>query len=119
MLGNTPVQLQVFRRCFGSLPPHTVTGPLNADFPVPAAPAVFCEARFCPNLPSLAPRAIPATLQSGESSLLHWHMQELTMPALSPTMTHGNLVKWLVKEGQEVAPGDELAEVETDKATLG
>lgn len=67
VLGNTPVQLQVFRRCFGSLPPHT----------------------------------------------------ELTMPALSPTMTHGNLVKWLVKEGQEVAPGDELAEVETDKATLG
>ncbi len=40
------------------------------------------------------------------------------MPALSPTMTQGNLVKWLVKEGQEVAPGDVLAEVETDKATL-
>ena len=40
------------------------------------------------------------------------------MPALSPTMTSGNMVKWLVKEGQEVAPGDLLAEVETDKATI-
>ena len=40
------------------------------------------------------------------------------MPALSPTMSHGNLVTWLVKEGQEVAPGDVLADVETDKATL-
>ena len=40
------------------------------------------------------------------------------MPALSPTMTSGNVVKWLVKEGQEVAPGDLLAEVETDKATI-
>lgn len=44
--------------------------------------------------------------------------QEMAMPALSPTMTQGNIVRWLVKEGQEVAPGDELAEVETDKATL-
>ncbi|GAB4822457.1 hypothetical protein N2152v2_009503 [Parachlorella kessleri] len=33
-------------------------------------------------------------------------------------MTSGNVVKWLVKEGQEVAPGDLLAEVETDKATI-
>lgn len=44
---------------------------------------------------------------------------ELAMPALSPTMSQGNLVAWKVKEGQAVAPGDELAEVETDKATLG
>ena len=40
------------------------------------------------------------------------------MPALSPTMSQGNLVEWTVKEGQEVAPGDSLAEVETDKATM-
>ncbi|KAK2078663.1 hypothetical protein QBZ16_003503 [Prototheca wickerhamii] len=44
--------------------------------------------------------------------------QELAMPALSPTMSQGNLVEWTVKEGQEVAPGDSLAEVETDKATM-
>lgn len=40
------------------------------------------------------------------------------MPALSPTMSQGNLVAWHVKEGQEIAPGDVLADVETDKATL-
>ncbi|KAL6783610.1 DLA3 [Auxenochlorella protothecoides x Auxenochlorella symbiontica] len=43
---------------------------------------------------------------------------ELTMPALSPTMAQGNLVTWSIKEGQEVAPGDAIAEVETDKATM-
>ena len=40
------------------------------------------------------------------------------MTALSPTMTEGNLVKWHVKEGQQVAPGDVIAEIETDKATM-
>ena len=40
------------------------------------------------------------------------------MPALSPTMTEGNLTKWLVKVGQEVKSGDILAEIETDKATV-
>ncbi|WP_336986430.1 pyruvate dehydrogenase complex E1 component subunit beta [Altererythrobacter aquiaggeris] len=43
---------------------------------------------------------------------------ELKMPALSPTMEEGTLAKWLVKEGDEVAPGDILAEIETDKATM-
>lgn len=40
------------------------------------------------------------------------------MPALSPTMSHGNLASWTVKEGDEVSAGDALAEIETDKATL-
>jgi pyruvate dehydrogenase E2 component (dihydrolipoamide acetyltransferase) len=40
------------------------------------------------------------------------------MPALSPTMTEGNLAKWLKKEGDEVHSGDVLAEIETDKATM-
>ena len=43
---------------------------------------------------------------------------ELKMPALSPTMEEGTLAKWLVKEGDEVASGDILAEIETDKATM-
>ncbi len=43
---------------------------------------------------------------------------QITMPALSPTMTEGTLVKWLVKEGDTVASGDVLAEIETDKATM-
>ena len=42
----------------------------------------------------------------------------ITMPALSPTMTEGTLAKWLVGEGDTVAPGDILAEIETDKATM-
>jgi pyruvate dehydrogenase E2 component (dihydrolipoamide acetyltransferase) len=43
---------------------------------------------------------------------------EILMPALSPTMTEGNLTKWLKKEGDEVHSGDVLAEIETDKATM-
>jgi pyruvate dehydrogenase E2 component (dihydrolipoamide acetyltransferase) len=43
---------------------------------------------------------------------------DILMPALSPTMTEGTLVKWLVKEGEQVGPGDVLAEIETDKATM-
>src|SRR5436305_10975049 len=42
----------------------------------------------------------------------------ILMPALSPTMEKGNLAKWLKKEGETVKPGDVLAEIETDKATM-
>ena len=42
----------------------------------------------------------------------------ILMPALSPTMTEGTLAKWHVKEGDEIASGDVLAEIETDKATM-
>ena len=43
---------------------------------------------------------------------------DILMPALSPTMEKGNLAKWLKKEGDKVAPGDVIAEIETDKATM-
>ncbi len=43
---------------------------------------------------------------------------EVLMPALSPTMEDGTLAKWFVKEGDKVEPGDLLAEIETDKATM-
>jgi len=43
---------------------------------------------------------------------------EILMPALSPTMTEGNLAKWVKKEGDAVHAGDVLAEIETDKATM-
>ena len=43
---------------------------------------------------------------------------EITMPRLSDTMEEGTLVKWRVKKGDEVASGDHLADVETDKATM-
>ena len=43
----------------------------------------------------------------------------ILMPALSPTMEKGNLAKWLKKEGDKVKSGDVIAEIETDKATMG
>lgn len=42
----------------------------------------------------------------------------VSMPALSPTMTTGTIVKWLKKEGDEIEPGDALAEIQTDKAVM-
>jgi pyruvate dehydrogenase E2 component (dihydrolipoamide acetyltransferase) len=42
----------------------------------------------------------------------------LTMPALSPTMTQGNIAAWLKKEGESISAGDTIAQVETDKATV-
>lgn len=40
------------------------------------------------------------------------------MPALSPTMTQGNIASWSKKEGDQLAPGEAIAEIETDKATM-
>ncbi|KAB7648869.1 pyruvate dehydrogenase complex E1 component subunit beta [Polymorphobacter fuscus] len=45
-------------------------------------------------------------------------MPEIKLPAMSPTMEEGTLAKWLVKVGDTVKPGDVLAEIETDKATM-
>src|SRR5437660_12580386 len=42
----------------------------------------------------------------------------ITMPRLSPTMEEGVLAKWTKKEGDKIAPGDIIAEVETDKANM-
>jgi pyruvate dehydrogenase E2 component (dihydrolipoamide acetyltransferase) len=42
----------------------------------------------------------------------------ILMPALSPTMTEGNLARWLKKEGDRIKAGDVIAEIETDKATM-
>jgi pyruvate dehydrogenase E2 component (dihydrolipoamide acetyltransferase) len=43
---------------------------------------------------------------------------KILMPALSPTMTEGNLTKWVKKEGDTVKAGETIAEIETDKATM-
>ena len=42
----------------------------------------------------------------------------VTMPALSPTMTEGTVAKWLIAVGETVHSGDVIAEIETDKATM-
>ena len=44
--------------------------------------------------------------------------KEITMPALSPSMTEGVLAKWHKKVGDTIKPGEVIAEVETDKATM-
>src|SRR5262245_47349806 len=43
---------------------------------------------------------------------------EITMPQLSDTMTEGTVIKWNKKEGDKVKTGEEIADVETDKATM-
>ncbi len=43
---------------------------------------------------------------------------QILMPALSPTMTEGNLARWLIKEGEAVSAGAIICEIETDKATM-
>src|SRR5215831_20573423 len=66
------------------------------------------------------PRAPSATApDGGRQSAWGARMPiEILMPALSPTMTEGNLAKWLKQEGDAVKPGDVIAEIETDKATM-
>ncbi|KAF6002293.1 hypothetical protein F1559_003987 [Cyanidiococcus yangmingshanensis] len=54
---------------------------------------------------------------SNESTSLPPHIP-IKMPALSPTMKAGNLLAWKRHEGDRVSPGDVLAEIETDKATI-
>lgn len=71
------------------------------------------------------------SLQTNSSSLTNAHLkrgfssdsglpphQEIGMPSLSPTMTEGNIARWLKKEGDKMSPGEVLCEVETDKATV-
>ncbi len=43
---------------------------------------------------------------------------EIQLPALSPTMKEGKILKWLKKEGDAISTGDAIAEVETDKSNL-
>jgi pyruvate dehydrogenase E2 component (dihydrolipoamide acetyltransferase) len=45
-------------------------------------------------------------------------MPDITMPRLSDSMEEGTILKWLKSDGDEVSEGDELAEIETDKATM-
>ena len=74
----------------------------SADVSTPAAPAVETEA------------AAPAAA-AGASFPSH---EVMSMPALSPTMSEGTLLKWKKSVGDEISAGDVLAEIETDKASM-
>jgi len=72
---------------------------------------------------SPAPASAPASAPSSSSSSsaapsLSGSMSVVGMPALSPTMPHGNIVEWKIKEGQAIKPGQILCSIETDKATI-
>src|SRR5687768_5356724 len=67
-----------------------------------------------PTTSSRRPRR-PATGAEGGTTAMPI---QILMPALSPTMTEGNLAKWHKKEGDDVKAGDVIAEIETDKATM-
>lgn len=67
--------------------------------------------------PPAAPAASPAPSQVPGSSYPA-HMKVL-LPALSPTMTMGTVQRWEKKVGEKLSEGDLLAEIETDKATIG
>ena len=45
-------------------------------------------------------------------------MTEITMPRLSDSMEEGTILTWLKRDGEAVAAGEELVEIETDKATM-
>lgn len=81
------------------------------DYTPGSAPAT--EATSSPAASSAAPT--PPASAGGSSFPAH---EILSMPALSPTMTMGNIIAWRKKAGDEVAAGDIIAEVETDKATI-
>ncbi|RDW71263.1 single hybrid motif-containing protein [Coleophoma cylindrospora] len=59
-----------------------------------------------------------ATARGFRTSAAYLAAQNFTMPALSPTMTEGNIAKWAVKEGDSFSAGDVLLEIETDKASM-
>ncbi|KAJ0136053.1 Pyruvate dehydrogenase complex protein X component, mitochondrial, partial [Colletotrichum tanaceti] len=65
-------------------------------------------------------RRIPAesTARGFRTSARCLAAQNFSMPALSPTMTEGNIASWKVKEGEAFSAGDVLLEIETDKATM-
>ncbi|EFJ51831.1 dihydrolipoamide acetyltransferase [Volvox carteri f. nagariensis] len=78
--------------------------------------ASFSPGASSPATP-VAAASQPATSELPKSTHLPPH-QVLNMPALSPTMSQGNIVEWKKKVGDPVAPGDVYCEVETDKATI-
>ncbi|XP_053977827.1 dihydrolipoyllysine-residue acetyltransferase component of pyruvate dehydrogenase complex, mitochondrial-like [Hylaeus volcanicus] len=64
--------------------------------------------------PSVSPGATAASVSAEPPP----GQNNISMPALSPTMTTGTIVKWLKKEGDEIEPGDAVAEIQTDKAVM-
>lgn len=80
-----------------------------ATAPAPAAPS---------STPTAAAQAPPPAAVQAPGSSYPTHLK-IVLPALSPTMTMGTVQKWEKKVGEKLSEGDLLAEIETDKATIG
>lgn len=81
------------------------------------APAAAAPAPSAPPAPASGPAApLPSAQAPGSSYPLHL---KIFLPALSPTMTMGTVQRWEKKVGEKLSEGDLLAEIETDKATIG
>lgn len=88
---------------------------LDSAAPTPqAAPAPSPAVASAPPTPSVSPT--PAAQAPGSSYPTH---MQVMLPALSPTMTMGTVQRWEKKVGEKLSEGDLLAEIETDKATIG
>jgi len=66
----------------------------------------------------VARRAVQDASRGFRSSAAQREAHNFTMPALSPTMTEGNIASWKIKEGDSFSAGDVLLEIETDKASM-
>ena len=103
---------QVIEQAFDYLDAPVIT---RAGKDVPMPYAANLEKLALPNVGEVIEAVKAVTLSLRRSGTMPIN---ILMPALSPTMEEGNLAKWLVKEGDKVAPGDVIAEIETDKATM-
>ncbi|XP_003693833.2 LOW QUALITY PROTEIN: dihydrolipoyllysine-residue acetyltransferase component 1 of pyruvate dehydrogenase complex, mitochondrial [Apis florea] len=81
----------------------STTGPPSSPTSSPSSPI------SSPSSPP-SPPSTPVQTPPGQTNI--------GMPALSPTMTSGTIVKWLKKEGEAIEPGDAVAEIQTDKAVM-
>jgi pyruvate dehydrogenase E2 component (dihydrolipoamide acetyltransferase) len=94
--------------------PIAILGAKGEKADAPAAPKAEAPKAAAPAPAPAAPAPAPAaqSAASGGDGI------PVVMPALSPTMTEGKLVRWLKKEGDKVSSGQAIAEVETDKSNL-
>ncbi|XP_019402664.1 PREDICTED: dihydrolipoyllysine-residue acetyltransferase component of pyruvate dehydrogenase complex, mitochondrial [Crocodylus porosus] len=83
------------------------------NYTLDSAPAASVPA---PSAASPPPPAQPSAQAPGSSYPPH---MQIVLPALSPTMTMGTVQRWEKKVGEKLSEGDLLAEIETDKATIG
>ncbi|XP_009071550.1 PREDICTED: dihydrolipoyllysine-residue acetyltransferase component of pyruvate dehydrogenase complex, mitochondrial, partial [Acanthisitta chloris] len=88
------------------------------NYTLDTAAAAPSTASVPPPPPAAAPSPPPQPSPQAPGSSYPPHMQ-VTLPALSPTMTMGTVQRWEKKVGEKLNEGDLLAEIETDKATIG